>query len=243
MKKIAIIQARMGSTRLPGKVLKEVLNKPLLEYQLERVAKAKKLDGVVIATTTNAQDSAIVKLCGKMGVPVFRGSEKDVLARYFAAASHFQADVIIRLTSDCPVIDPEIIDKVIHAYLVHQNQYDYVSNTIKRTFPRGMDTEVFSYQALQKCHEQAKLKGHREHVTSYMYQHPEQFSLYNVENPIDESAHRWTVDTWDDFLLIKKIIESLYPSQPNFTTADILSTLDLHSEWREINQHVEQKKE
>lgn len=242
MRKVAIIQARMGSTRLPGKVLKKVLNRPLLEYQLDRIAKANELDGYVVATTTKDQDKPIVKLCEKLAVPVFRGSEADVLSRYFAAASYYQADVIIRLTSDCPLIDPHIIDQVIQSYCAKPNQYDYVSNVLKRTFPRGMDIEVFSYEALAKCHQQAKQKSDREHVTRYLYQHPKQFKLLNVENNHqDQSEHRWTVDTWEDFKLIKKIIESFYPHQPDYTMEDVLTLIQMKPEWREINRHIKQK--
>lgn len=241
MRKVAIIQARMGSTRLPGKVLKKVLNRPLLEYQLERIAKADELDSYVVATTTKDQDGAIVKLCEKLGVPVFRGSEEDVLARYFAAASCYQADIIIRLTSDCPLIDPHLIDQMIQTYCSQPNQYDYVSNVIERTFPRGMDIEVFSYEALAKCHQQAKQKSDREHVTRYMYQHPKQFKLLNVENRQDQSEHRWTVDTWEDFKLVKKIIESFYPQQPDYTMEDVLTLIQMNPEWRKINRHIKQK--
>ncbi|GIN74769.1 spore coat protein [Bacillus sp. J14TS2] len=241
MRKVAIIQARMGSTRLPGKVLKKVLNRSLLEYQLERIAKANELDGYVVATTTKDQDQAIVKLCDKLGVPVFRGSEEDVLSRYFAAASYYQADVVIRLTSDCPLIDPHIIDQVIQRYCAELNHYDYVSNVLKRTFPRGMDIEVFSYEALTKCHQLAKQKGDREHVTRFLYQHPRQFKLLNVENSQDQSEHRWTVDTWEDFKLIRKIIESFYPHQPDYTMEDVLTLIQMNPEWREINRHIKQK--
>ena len=145
---VAIIQARMGSTRLPGKVLKEVLSRPLLSYQIERMKKAQNIDELVIATTPNGNES-IIELCHKENITYFIGSEKDVLERYYLAAKKSQADIIVRMTSDCPLIDPVIVDKVIDMYL--QNDFDYVSNTQLRTFPRGMDTEVFSFEALEKA--------------------------------------------------------------------------------------------
>ena len=148
MKTAAIIQARMGSTRLPGKVLKTVMGKTLLEYQIERVKEAQMIDQIIIATTMKKIDEPIVNLCERLGVDYFRGSEHDVLSRYFETATNFNIDVIVRITSDCPLIDPEIIDKVVSHYLNHREKLDYASNTLERTYPRGLDTEVFSYNAL-----------------------------------------------------------------------------------------------
>jgi len=150
MKVTAIIQARMTSTRLPGKVLKKVLNKSLLEYQLERVARSELIDEIIVATTLNESDDPIVGLCKQLGVSIFRGSEGDVLSRYYEAARQYNSDVVVRLTSDCPLIDPKIIDRVIQMYLT--KKFDYVSNTQLKTFPRGMDTEVFSFEILQTAY-------------------------------------------------------------------------------------------
>lgn len=244
MKKLAIIQARMGSTRLPGKVLKKVLNKTLLEYQLERVKRASLIDEIVIATTLNPEDDAIEQLCKNVQIPVYRrGPADDVLARYFGAATLFEGDIIIRLTADCPLIDPTIIDQVINHYLDHLHQVDYVSNTLKRTYPRGMDTEVFSLHSLKVCYRNATKKSEREHVTAYLTNNPSLFKLQNVENQRDESHHRWTVDTSEDFLLIEKVIKQLYPCNPNFTMQDVLTLLEQHHEWQKINSHIEQKRE
>ncbi|MCG3084805.1 glycosyltransferase family protein [Anoxybacillus sp. LAT_35] len=242
MKVAAIIQARMGSTRLPGKVLKKVLGKTLLEYQIERVKRAKAIDEIIIATTTKESDDPIVQLCQQLSIPYYRGSEEDVLSRYYEAATKFNVDVVVRLTSDCPIIDPNVIDKVVEHYLENKDRYDYVSNTLTRTYPRGMDTEVMPYKILKRAHEEAKEITFREHVTAYIYHHPNQFRLCNISNEKDESKHRWTVDTEEDFILIKNILETLYSINPLFTLEDVIRILQDKPEWVEINAHIEQKK-
>jgi spore coat polysaccharide biosynthesis protein SpsF len=239
---VAIIQARMGSTRLPGKILFKVLNKTLLEYQLERVKKSTLVDEIVVATTIQKNDDVIVKLCEQLNVSVFRGSEEDVLSRYYGAATEYKADVIVRLTSDCPIIDHNIIDLVIHTYIENIDVVDYVSNTLERTFPRGYDTEVFSYLSLQKSNFNAIMPSQREHVTSFLYSNPEIYCLKNVFNVVDQSNYRWTVDTIEDFELIKKIITRLYPVNQEFTLHDSLQLFKKNVEWGMINAHVEQKK-
>ncbi|RDE29630.1 cytidylyltransferase domain-containing protein [Parageobacillus thermoglucosidasius] len=242
MKVAAIIQARMSSTRLPGKILKKVLDKTLLEYQIERVKRAKTIDEIIIATTTKKSDDRIVQLCQQLSIPYYRGSEEDVLSRYYEAATEFNVDVIVRLTSDCPIIDPNVIDKVVEHYLENKGRYDYVSNTLTRTYPRGLDTEVMSYEALKRAHKEAKELTYREHVTAYIYHHPNEFKLCSVLNEKDESKHRWTVDTEEDFLLIKNILETLYPINPLFTLEDVILILRDKPEWVQINAHIEQKK-
>lgn len=241
MKTVAIIQARMGSTRLPGKVLKKVLGKPLLEYQLERVKKSRLIDEIVVATTVKEQDQPIVDFCMEKGVSCYRGSEEDVLARYYEAAKAYEADIVVRLTSDCPVIDPGVIDRVIQAFL-EDEEADYVSNTLERTFPRGMDTEVFSFQALEQAFQSARMQSEREHVTPYIWKNSDRFSIKSVFHRDDLSIHRWTVDTPEDFELIKKMIEHLYQVQRDFSMEDMLQLLDQHPQWKEINAHIEQKK-
>lgn len=242
MNVVAIIQARMTSTRLPGKVLREVLGKPLLEYQVERLRRCRHLDELVVATTRNAADDPIVALCERLAVPTHRGSEHDVLERYFDAATRFQADPVVRLTSDCPIIDPAVVDRVVSFYLEHPGQYDHVSNAIVRTYPRGMDTEVFSYAALQLAHGEARLPPQREHVTPFLHRQPNRFRLGHVTYGQDESRHRWTVDTEEDLDLITRLISALYPANPNFTMEDCLDLLQQHPEWSLINAAVEQKK-
>lgn len=241
MRIVSIIQARMGSTRLPGKVLKKVLGKTLLEYQIERVQRSKFIDEIVVATTIKKADDAIVELCDSLGVRTFRGSEEDVLSRYYESATKYQADVIVRLTSDCPLIDPDIIDQVIQFFLNNQ-PIDYVSNTFKRTYPRGLDTEVFSYTTLKRMYKEATLVRDREHVTAYIYTNENKFNFDYLSNDVIYGHHRWTVDTKEDFELIKRIIESIYPVNPKFTMNDIIKLLEVNPSWMKLNEHIEQKK-
>lgn len=240
-KVIAIIQARQGSTRLPGKVLMEVLDKPLLGYQIERVKRSKIIDEIVIATTNLKKDNAIENFCKKQNINCFRGSEEDVLNRYLSAAQMFFADVIIRLTADCPLIDPKIIDLVVKNFIGANPPLDYLSNTIKRTYPRGMDVEVFSMECLRLADEQAIKPGDREHVTSYIYHHPNLFKIGCIESEIDYSNFRWTVDTQEDFELVSRVISKLYPKNPQFSLKEILEIFKQHPDWLKINAHIQQK--
>lgn len=232
----------MTSTRLPGKVLLETAGKTLLEHHVERVRRARLVDKMVVATTNNSSDDAIVARCAEIGVGVFRGSEEDVLSRYFGAADAEGADVVVRVTSDCPLIDWRVIDDVVAYYCDATPTFDYVCNRMPPSYPRGMDTEVFSMAALRVAHEHADKPAEREHVTSYIWSRPDTFRLGNIAHGRDESSHRWTVDTPDDFALISRILESLYPSHPDFSLADCLALAAEHPDWRSLNQHVMQKK-
>ncbi|MGG0662690.1 glycosyltransferase family protein [Viridibacillus arvi] len=236
----AIIQARMGSTRLPGKILKEVNGKPLLAYQLERIAHSECIDKIVIATTVDQKDDVIVKFCKNNDVEYYRGSENDVLSRYYEAAEQHGGDMIVRLTSDCPIIDPVILDQTIQSFI--DNDYDYVSNTIERTYPRGLDTEVFSREALEKAYKEATLSRDKEHVTAYMYSNPKNFKLGYIKNGQDYSEYRWTVDTIEDFELIELVLKNLYKENSMFYMNDIIELLKQNPEWVKINAHIEQKK-
>lgn len=237
---VAIIQARQGSTRLPGKVMMEVQGKPLLGYQLERVKSSTLLNQVIVATTTLPMDDIIADYCAGRQVACYRGCVEDVLKRYRDAAQRYSADVIVRLTADCPLIDPAIIDKVISFYLSDPS-LDYASNTLKRTYPRGMDVEVFSFGALKLADELAVRLGDREHVTSYIYHHPQRFKIGSVENAVDYSPYRWTVDTPEDFELINLLISGLYRQNPQFGFKEILEIMEKHPEWARINAHIQQK--
>lgn len=239
MKVAAIIQARMGSTRLPGKVLKKVLGKTLLEYQIERVLRAHTIDEIIIATTTKKEDDQIVDLCKQLSINYYRGSEQDVLSRYYEAAKEFEVDIIVRLTSDCPLIDPEIIDKTVQVFLTEK--FDYVSNSIIRTYPRGMDTEVFSYQGVSEVNENAVKDYEREHVTPYWYEHPDDYRIKVVSNFTDLSQYRLTVDTKEDFKLISNIISSIYIKNRFFTLEDIMKVISDNPHWLLINSHINQK--
>lgn len=239
MKTLIVVQARMTSTRLPGKVLLPLADEPMLTRLIERLRRVHRADGIVIATTTNAADDPIAALCNTLGVPCFRGSELDVLSRYADAARMHDADVVVRITSDCPLIDPELIDRVIATYL--EGDSDYVSNMLPPTWPYGMAVEVFSSAVLQQAHAEATQAAEREHVTPFIYWRPERFRLGNVESPVNLSHQRWTVDTPEDYELVRRLFEALHPAKPDFTQADILALLDAHPDWSVINQHIQQK--
>lgn len=242
MKTVAIIQARMGSTRLPGKILKEINGKSLLEYQIERIQRSKMIDDIVIATTNKEAEDPIIRLCMRLGISYFQGSEDNVLKRYYEAAMLNKADTIVRLTSDCPLIDPVIIDDVIKYYILNRNSIDYCSNTIERTYPRGLDVEVFSFVALEAAFHNAVLSRDIEHVTSYIYTNPNLFRVAGITNDIDLSQYRWTVDTIEDFELITNILGSLYPLNNEFLLKDVLNLLNGNTQWNNININIEQKK-
>ncbi len=236
-----IIQARMNSTRLPGKVLKEVLGKPLLAYQLERLDRVKAVDKIIVATTVNDEDQLIVDCCDRLNIPVFRGSEDDVLERYYGAAVAYGVDNIVRVTADCPIIDHRVIDKVVAFFLKNKSEYHYVSNALNETYPRGLDTEVFSFDVLCEAYKEASAKPDREHVTSFIYRQPERYRLGNISYHENLSCHRWTVDTPDDFELLRRIIEMLYPQNKDFSLEDVLLLLAKNPNWLTINRHVRQK--
>ena len=232
----------MTSTRLPGKVLKKILGKTLLEYHLERIKLVPSIDEVVVATTVNDSDNPIVELCEATGTAYFRGSELDVLSRYYEAAKQFNADVVMRVTSDCPLLDPVEAEKVIRRYLDNADKFDYVSNSInERTYPRGMDAELFSLRVLEEVSREALEPRDREHVTPFIYERPERYRLGGVSYDTNESRYRLTVDTEADFELITKIIEALYPLNTIFNLCDILDLMKANPEWELINAHVKQK--
>ena len=241
MKTLAIVQARMTSTRLPGKVLLPILGKPMLALQLERMRRSKGLDGIVVATTTNSTDDPIVALCAKENVDCFRGSEKDVLSRYASAAQAFRADTVVRVTADCPLIEPDLIDRVVDTFFQAPGQLDYVSNMLQPSFPLGLAVEVFSRSALEQADRQATHDAEREHVTPYIYWRPDDFRLRSVNHQPNLSHHRWTVDTPEDFELIQKIFFELYPNDPQFGMQQVLELLANRSEWLLINSRIEQK--
>ncbi|WP_067072652.1 cytidylyltransferase domain-containing protein [Methanoculleus horonobensis] len=237
---VAIVQARMGSTRLPGKVMKDLLGKPVLTRAINRIRRAKCIDEVVIATTIKPEDDAIAALCEGEGWQCFRGSENDLLDRYYRAAQAFNADVVVRITSDCPMIDPEVIDKVIGEFLSLRETIDYASNTLSpRTFPRGLDVEVMTFEALEHAWREDNDPALREHVTPYIYQNPEIFRLHQAANEVDLSHHRWTLDTPEDLALIRAVYSHF--GNDRFTWMDAIEYLDQHPEIMEINSDIKQK--
>jgi spore coat polysaccharide biosynthesis protein SpsF len=231
-----IVQARMGSSRLPGKTLAIVAGKPMLAHVIERLKGARLLQGIVVATTTKKADDAIAKLAEKLGVYVFRGSEGDVLDRYYQAFRKYPADVIVRVSSDCALTDPHVVDKVVSHYL--KGNYDYVSNILKRTYPDGLDVEVFSFKALEKAWQEAKWASEREHVTPYIHRNPNKFRLANVENEVDLSHLRWTVDWKEDLEFVRQVYKHLYKEGQIFYMEDVLELLKKHPDLKKINQGI-----
>lgn len=241
MNTVVIVQARMTSTRLPGKVLLPIAGRPMLSYQIERLRRARRADRIVVATTTNATDDPIVAFCAAEGVDCTRGPEHDVLARYFQAATRFAADIVVRVTSDCPLIDPSLIDTAIAAYADAGGTCDYVSNMIEPTWPYGMAVEVFSARALAQAQAEATDAAEREHVTPFIYWRPDRYRLKSLTMSPDLSGQRWTVDTPQDFELVRRIIEAIHPENPTFDMSDVLALLARHPDWAEINRDVVQK--
>jgi spore coat polysaccharide biosynthesis protein SpsF len=236
-----IVQARMTSSRLPGKVLAPVLGRPLLWYQIERLRRVKEAARLVIATTVNKADDPIVSLCLAGGVDHWRGSEDDVLSRYFETARHFAASTVVRVTADCPLIDPSIVDAAIAVYSQAGGQLDYVSNMMEPTWPYGMAVEVLSVRALSEANAEAREAAEREHVTPFIYWRPARYRLRSLTRRPNLSHMRWTVDTPEDFELVRRIIEALYPSKPDFAMEDVLALLGEHPAWQDINRHVQQR--
>ena len=245
-KTVIIVQARLDSTRLPGKVLRPVLGRPLLAYQVERLKRVTLADDVVIATTTNSSDNPIVRLCESQRISVFRGSEKNVLERHYAAAKAFGADVVVRVSGDCPLMDPLVVDRVIRYFLDHRDRFDFVSNCPgydePSTYPRGMDVEVFSFRCLEEAHREAREPLDREHVTRFIRRHGHRFGLDHLSYHRDEGRLRLTVDTEEDFELVRKVLEDLYPKEPAFSLESILSLMQVHPDWEQINSHIEQER-
>jgi spore coat polysaccharide biosynthesis protein SpsF len=240
VKVVAIIQARVGSTRLPGKVLLDLVGEPMLARVVRRTRRAQSLDEVVVATTVLAADNAIIELCAKRSWPCFRGSEEDVLDRYYHAAMARQADIVVRITSDCPLIEPEVIDCVVQEYLDLQPEVDYACNILpQRTFPRGLDVEVMHFDVLTRAWREDDNPAWREHVTSYILRNPDLFRIHGVTNEVDYSHMRWTVDTPEDLDFARCIYN--YFNHDRFSRREVLTVLEQHPEWLEINQHVQQK--
>jgi spore coat polysaccharide biosynthesis protein SpsF len=232
---IAIFQVRIGSTRLPGKVLIEIENKTLLQHVIDRVKRSNYIDEIILATTTNPQDRQIVEYAQNHNFQYFRGNEEDVLDRFYQCAKTFSAGVIVRITPDDPFKDPGVIDQAIKVFCDADGALDYVSNTIIPTYPIGLDIEVFSFAALEKAWIEGKKPSEREHVTPYIWNHPELFRIKNFTYATDLSDNHWTLDTEKDLLFTKEVYSRLYRKNPFFTMMDILSVLQKEPELRKIN--------
>ena len=230
---LAIVQARMGSTRLPGKVMREVLGKPLITHMLQRLKQCKKIDNIVVAMPEDASNDGLCAVVERQGFEVFRGSEDDVLDRFYQASVRYPAATIVRLTADCPLIDPQVVDQTIELH--EKNGLDYAATASDAPgYPDGLDTEVFSFETLRLAWQNSRLSSEREHVTSYMI-HSDRFKKMVLRPDKDYSRERWTVDQEEDFLLVKAIFEGLYPDNTGFGMQDVLQFKAAHPKMFEIN--------
>jgi spore coat polysaccharide biosynthesis protein SpsF len=233
MKTVAIIQARMGATRLPGKVLAEVAGRCLIERVLERTRATPGLDAVMVATTTDRADDALVEFLTRNGCGVYRGSMDDVLDRYYRCARSCDAEIIVRVTADDPLKDPQIIAHAL-GLLIADARLEYCSNTLEPTFPEGLDIEVFRFSALERAWREARLASEREHVTPYIWKHPDLFKVLNFRHERDLSAWRWTVDKPGDLQFMTAVF-SHFAGQPLVRYQDVIAWLDANPQVREIN--------
>jgi spore coat polysaccharide biosynthesis protein SpsF len=238
MKIVAIIQARMGSTRLPGKVLKDIGGETMLARVVRRTQSARLLDQIVVATTTEYPDDAIVPECNRLAVDVFRGDEQDVLDRFYQAAMAHSAEVIVRITSDCPFIDPGMVDKVLQTFL--EKTPDYIGNTLLRAYPRGVMPEVLTMSALAQAWREADKSYQRVHVTPYVYQNPGCFDILAVSGAANLGDYRWTVDTLEDLEFARAVYARL-SNDDSFSWLDILGLLEDNPELLDLNRHIKQK--
>jgi spore coat polysaccharide biosynthesis protein SpsF len=239
---VALVQARMSSSRLPGKVLKDIQGKPMVARVVERTRQAKLVDLVAVATTVDPADDAIEAWCKESGTAFYRGSMFDVLDRFYQAAKLFSADVIVRVTADCPVIDPQVIDETIEAF--HANQADFAANRLPppwgRTYPIGLDTEVCSFAALERAWKEASEAHEREHVMPYLYDVDGRFKVFQINTSPDYGALRWTVDTPEDLEFIRSLF-ALLPDRESFTWLDVLAVTQKHPELNAINAEIKHK--
>jgi len=236
MKIVAITQARISSTRLPGKVMKKIKNKPILQYHVDQILKSKLINEVVVATSKNKEDSVIYDYCLKKNIHCFRGSLKDVLSRYYYCAKKYNADIIVRVTSDCPLIDPKIIDKCIKLY--KEKNYDYVSNTNppeNATYPDGTDVEILNYSTLEYAFNNCKDRLLREHVTHFFWKNPKKFKIFRLDLSRNLRRFRFTVDYQEDFLLIKKVLNNFVNNNIKITLSNIIYFLRKNKKIKSIN--------
>lgn len=242
MKVVAIIQARMSSTRLPGKVLKIASGRTMLERMLERVRQSRTVNQVIVATTTDPSDDPIVRACRRYGAEVFRGSLPDVLDRYYHAAKLYQAEIIVRLTGDCPLIDPILIDEVVLALIEHR--VDFACNRLpppfSRTYPIGLDVEACTFQALESAWLNADQKHEREHVLPYLYAVPGRFTILQLDHTEDLGHLRWTLDTPEDLKLLRRVYR-YFKGRNDFSWLHVLKLWREKPEMFEVNAQVKHK--
>jgi spore coat polysaccharide biosynthesis protein SpsF len=243
MKKIiAIIQARMGSSRLPGKVMMEICKEPMLAWVVKRTRNAKMIKEIVVATTREPSDNEIEKFCQSHHITCYRGSSTDVLDRYYQTAKLYQADVIVRITADCPLIDPELIDNTIATFL--GSLADFTANRLpppfQRTYPIGLDVEVVSMAALERAWKESTALYEREHVMPYIYERKDQFRILTIENEDDYGTYRWTVDTREDLDFIHAVVKE-FGCRMDFSWKDVIELLKRNPELMQINAQVRHK--
>lgn len=234
---LAVLQARASSRRLPNKVLLPILGQPMLARQIERVKRSKRIDRIVLATSVEASDQAVADIATLTGVDFYRGSLDDVLDRYYQAAAGFRPEWVVRLTGDCPLADPEVIDRVIGEVI--NGNFDYGTNAIHPTWPDGLDCEVMRFSALERNWREARSSVEREHVTPFIYNHPDLFRIHHVKGEGDLSGLRWTVDEPRDFEFVTRVYEALYPAKPAFTSSDILDYLGRNPDVLALNADIE----
>jgi spore coat polysaccharide biosynthesis protein SpsF len=241
MPTVAIIQARMGSSRLPGKVLKDLGGRAMLSHVVERARKAKTINNVVVATTLDPSDDAIEQFCTAMNYPFYRGSLQDVLDRFYQAAKIYSADPVVRLTADCPLLDPDVLDKTVNAFF--ETGADFAANRLPppftRTYPIGLDTEVCSFAALERAWHEAQLPYEREHVLPYLYDQPGRFKVVKIDHAVDYGHLRWTVDTPEDLDVVRRVFDAL--GQDNFGWLDVLDLYRKQPDLFEANAQVQHK--
>lgn len=240
MRTVAIIQARVGSTRLPGKVLLDLCGKTVLGRVVERASRMTRIKDMVVATSNLESDDAVEDECRRLGVACFRGSEDDVLDRFRGAAEALGAEQCVRITADCPLIDPQVSDDIVAQFEAADPPVDYASNKIPQSFPRGLDTEVFTREALERSARWAKKPYHRTHVTAYMYQTPELFTLLSVVSDVDRADWRWTIDTPEDLAFVRSVYER-FDRQSDFSWLDVVKLIEGEPSLADINSHVVQK--
>lgn len=233
---IAIVQARVGSIRLPNKVMKYLEDKTVLEHVCSRVRRSKYIDEVFVATTIDKNNLPLIQLCSSQNIRVFCGSEDDVLDRFYQLSKLIRPNHILRVTSDCPVIDPDVIDLIIENHL--RLNSDYTSNTIVDSYPDGLDTEIFSFLVLERSWKEANLISEREHVTPYMKKHPDLFSIKSIVSDINYADKRWTLDTESDYEFLKLIFKKLYKKKYFFGMNDILQLLKEQPSLEKINSNI-----
>ena len=239
IKIVTVIQARTGSTRLPNKVLLPLADQPLLYRMFERVKLSKNAGTIVVATTEEPTDDVIEKLCEKFDINLYRGHTTDLIDRHYQVGKIYSADAVVKIPSDCPLIDPEIIDKVIGFYTQLKGEFDYVSNLHPATYPDGNDVEIMSFDALEDAWNNATRELEREHTTPYFWENPDKFRIGNVvwETGLDYSmTYRFTIDYQEDYQFIKRVYDELYPSKPDFSLKDILNLLNKNPEIKKINE-------